>query len=45
MWFNIAAALGKPKAVEGRSLAAEYMTPAEISKAQKLAREWMEEHQ
>ena len=45
MWFNLAASRFPPgedrdKAVENRDLLAEKMTPAQISKAQKLAREW-----
>ena len=44
MWFNIAAALGDPKGAEARDLVAKQMTPADISQAQKLAREWMEAH-
>ena len=45
MWFNIAAANGKGKAVKGRDLAAKKMTPSQIEKAQDMAREWMAEHQ
>ncbi len=44
MWFNIAAALGNKKGKENRDIVAKKMTPADISKAQKLAREWMEKH-
>ena len=44
MWFNIAEALGNKIAKGGRDRAAEQMTSADISKAQKLAREWMEKH-
>ena len=44
MWFNIAAALGGKFANENRDIVANKMTPADISEAQKLAREWMEEH-
>ena len=44
MWFNIAAALGDKEAKENRDIVAKKMTPADISKAQKLAREWMEKH-
>ena len=45
MWFNIAAAMGREDARELRDVVAEKMTPADISMAQALAREWMEEHQ
>jgi len=44
MWFNIAAALGDKKAKENRDIVAKRMTSADISKAQKTAREWMAEH-
>ena len=44
MWYNLAAAQGNEMARENRDLIAEQMTPADISKAQKLAREWMEKH-
>ena len=39
MWFNIAASSGKKKASENRDIVAKRMTPADISTAQKLARE------
>ena len=39
MWFNIAASSGNKDAVENRDIIAERMTPADISAAQKLARE------
>ena len=45
MFDSIAAAHGgDKKAKENRDIAANRMTPADISKAQKLAREWMAEH-
>ena len=45
MWYNIAASRFTPgadrdNAVENRDIVAERMTPAQISEAQKLAREW-----
>jgi len=45
MWFNLAASRHPPgerrdKAVKNRDIVAEMMTPAQISEAQKLAREW-----
>ena len=40
MWLNLAAAQGKDEAAEYRERVAEKMTPADISKAQRLAREW-----
>jgi len=39
MWFNIAASSGYKKASEGRDIIAKEMTPAQIEKAQDLARE------
>ena len=39
MWFNIAASLGYKSAVKERDRVAKRMTPADISAAQKLARE------
>jgi hypothetical protein len=39
MWLNIAAASGDKDAVKNRYIVAGKMTPADISKAQKLARE------
>jgi uncharacterized protein len=40
MWFNLAAARGLRIAVQARDITEEMMTPAQISEAQKLAREW-----
>ncbi len=45
MWYNLAAAQGNETARENRDIVAESMMPADISKAQVLAREWMEKHQ
>jgi hypothetical protein len=45
MWANLAAAQGNEEAVEGRDLVARRMTPAQIAKAQRMAREWLEAHQ
>ena len=42
MWFNLAAAQGNKEAVTNRDIIAKLMTPADISKAQRLAREWSE---
>jgi hypothetical protein len=39
MWFNIAASSGNSKAAENRTIVGEYMTSADISKAQELARQ------
>ena len=39
MWFNLAASTGHENAVKGRDTIAILMTPADLSAAQKLARE------
>jgi len=39
-WFNLAATQGDKVAVKNRDIVAMNMTPADVSKAQKLAREW-----
>ena len=39
MWWNIAASSGHKGAVNNRDIVAKKMTPADISAAQKLARE------
>ncbi len=44
MWLNIAAAKGDKWAVKNRDIIAKRMTPADISKAQRLANEWWERH-
>ena len=44
MCFNLASASGYKKAFETRDKVAEQMTPAQISDAQRLAREWMQAH-
>ena len=40
MWFNLAAAQGIELASKNRDIIANKMTPAQISEAQRLAREW-----
>ncbi len=42
MWLNLAASRNLPsdKAAKNRDIVAKRMTPAQISEAQKLAREW-----
>ena len=45
MWFNLAAVQGDKAGRAWRDYAAKGMTSADISKAQALAREWMEKHQ
>ncbi len=44
MWFNLAAAKGDEDARDNRDMMAKQMTPADISEAQRLAREWLEAH-
>jgi hypothetical protein len=45
MWFSIAAAHGYGRAQENRDKAARFMTPDQLAKAQRMAREWMAKHQ
>ena len=40
MWYTLGEANGNKKAAEFRDALAKQMTPAQIAKAQKLAREW-----
>ena len=44
MWFNIAASNGEATAAENRDTVAENMTPADVSKAQKMAQECIEKN-
>ena len=44
MWFSLSAANGDKFATESRSEVFERMTLAQISKAQKMTREWLEKH-
>jgi len=41
MWLNLAVAMGAKRASEFRDLTAKQMTQADVSEAQRLAREWM----
>ena len=41
MWYNLAAAQGDKQATNNRAIVAEKMTPAQITEAQRLAREWI----
>ena len=45
MWFNLAVAQGNRIAAKNSEIVAEMMSRADISKAQRLAREWLELHQ
>ena len=40
MWYNLAAVLGDKPATENRDAIAKIMTQADVSKAQRLARQW-----
>ena len=44
-WFNTAAANGDKEGAKKRDVVETRMTSADITKAQKLAREWMKKHQ
>ncbi len=45
MWWSVAGANGFEEANIHRDIVAEWMTPADISKAQAMAREWVEKLQ
>ena len=44
IWFNLAATQGKKGAAENRNIIAKRITPADLSKAQRLASEWWAKH-
>ena len=44
MWLNLAAAQGDDTAQKNRDIVAKRMTPCQIAKAERMAREWMEKH-
>ena len=44
MWFSLAAVYGNENAKTNRNIAEKKMSPADLAKAQRLAREWMEKH-
>jgi len=44
MWWNLAAVNGYKDAVDFREHTTKKMTPADISNAQHMAREWLEAH-
>ena len=44
MWYNLTAAQGDNAAAKNRDIVAAKMTPADVSKAQRMAREWLAEH-
>jgi len=44
MWWNLAAAKGNEIGRKNRDIVAKKMTPGQIAEAQRLAREWLEEH-
>ncbi len=44
MWWSVAGANGFEEANLHRDIVSEWMAPADISKAQRLAREWLEAH-
>jgi len=45
MWASLAAAQNQENATKLRAALAEGMAPAQIAEAQRLAREWMAQHQ
>jgi hypothetical protein len=44
MWFNIASANGDADARKNRDIVANKMTPKQLEQAQKLASDWMRQH-
>ena len=44
MWANVAGAAGLEGAREIRDHLRDLMTPEQVAEAQRLAREWLEEH-
>ncbi len=44
MWLDLAAAQGFGPAAENRDMIAKRMTPADVSKAQRMARQWLVRH-
>ena len=44
MWFNLAATQGNKTGAKNRDIVAKRMSPADISRAERLAREWMTKH-
>ena len=44
MWLNLAAAQGNETASKDRDIFEERMTPADVSKAQRMARDWLAKH-
>ena len=44
MWFNLAAAQGNENASNNKEVIAKRMTREQIAEAQKLSREWLEQH-
>ncbi len=45
MWFNLATSGGDQAAKKARDELTKRLTPEQIAEAQKLAREWLEEHE
>ena len=44
MWWSLSAAQGHKNAAKIRDAVAKLMTPTQIAKAERLAREWLEKH-
>jgi TPR repeat protein len=44
-WWNLAAAEGNARSIKFRDRVKEMMTPSEIEEAQRLSREWFQQHQ
>ena len=44
MWFDLAVAQGRKEADDKREILVQRMTPADVLKAQSMAREWLKAH-
>jgi hypothetical protein len=44
-WFTLAVAQGREDAQKGQNMVASWMTPDQITEAQRMAREWKAKHQ
>ncbi len=44
MWYNLSAAQGNSRARWNKIIVEQGMTPEQIAEAQRLSREWLEQH-
>ena len=45
MWYSLAATLGNETPPDAHDVIARAMSPAQIAEAERMAREWLENHQ